>query len=82
VVTCCKWPGLVWSGCVSFRVSSPDSITNHNKQISNESLADCGAARCETWDSGRTLAGTAGSNPVDGCVVSVVCCELEGCASG
>jgi hypothetical protein len=44
------------------------------------------AARSKTWLSGRSLAGTAGSNPVRSmgvfCLVSVVCCQVEVCAKG
>ena len=41
------------------------------------------AARCEAWVCDRSFAGIAGSNPAKGClsVVSVVCCQVEVCAS-
>jgi hypothetical protein len=42
------------------------------------------AVRSKARVCGRTLAGLAGSNPADGClsVVSVVCCQVEVCATG
>ena len=44
------------------------------------------AARSKAWVCGHLLAGTAGSNPAGGhgclSVVSVVCCQVEVCASG
>ena len=42
-------------------------------------------ARSKSWDCGRSLAGSAGSNPAGGMdmsVVSVVCCQVEVSATG
>jgi hypothetical protein len=44
------------------------------------------AVRCKAWVGGRSQAGIVGSNPAGGMdvlsVVSVVCCQVEGCVSG
>ena len=44
------------------------------------------AARSKAWVCGHLLAGIAGSNPTGGhgclSVVSVVCCQVEVCATG
>ena len=44
------------------------------------------AARCKAWVCGRSLVGTAGSNPTwrNGCLslVGVVCCQVEVSVSG
>jgi hypothetical protein len=44
------------------------------------------AAWSKTWDFGLSLAGIVGSNPAGGTgylsLVSVVCCQVEVCASG
>jgi hypothetical protein len=59
-VVTCWW--VAWSGCVFVSRHQIAAQITTAKKYSNGSVA----ARYETWVSGRSLAGTAGSNPAEG----------------